>query len=532
MLGAAEIWSGAQFFLNLPRYLRHPLTDAEARARLLAGVASRETAFLEKLRLDILPYPDRPYAQLLRCAGCEFGDIETLIAREGLDKTLATLFRAGVYLTIDEFKGRKVARRGSTEVHVFPAKLQAPRASYHMPASSGGTRGTATPVMIDLEFIRSCAGNSAVSLAVRGGEHWKKAVWESPGAGLRFRVVKYAGFGSLPAATFSQIDPNSTDIPDYFRWNLRLLRWVGAASGRRLPWPAFTPLAEPRALAEWLQGQRQQGDTPHVQTFPSSAIMVARWATENGYDIGGSWFTVTGEPITAAGVRTVEAAGCHVIPRFGSMESGAIGYGCTQGDHPDDLHLVSNMHGLIQAGAAGAKIGLPKNALLITSLHAQAPFVMLNLSMGDQAEVSYTSCGCPLEDAGWKIRLWNVRSFEKLTGTGVSFDGTEVISVLTGHLPERFGGVPTDYQLAEEVDSHGEPVLNLVVHPRLGDLDKSLAAQEFLNALSARSSSDGMMIRRWRDAGTLRVVRKPPAATAAGKIQYLHAATRQREKHI
>lgn len=526
MLGTAEIWSGAQFFLELPRYLHHPLTDAQARERLVAGVASRQTAFLEKLRLDILPYPDRPYAQLLRCAGCEYGDVEALIAREGLETTLAILFRSGVYLTIDEFKGRKVARRGSTEIEVFPAKLQAPRASYHMPASSGGTRGTATPVMIDLEFIRSCAGNSAISLAARGGEHWKKAVWESPGAGLRFRVVKYAGFGTLPAAAFSQIDPNSKDIADYFRWNLRLLRWVGAISGRPLPWPAFTPLAEPRALAEWLQDQRQQGNTPHVQTFPSSAVIVSRWAMENGYDISGSWFTVSGEPITAAGIQTVEAAGCHVIPRYGSMETGAIGYGCTHGEHPDDLHLVSNMHGLIHAGPTGASVGLPENALLITSLDAQAPFVMLNLSMGDQAELSHTSCGCPLEAAGWNLRLWNVRSFEKLTSAGVTFDGTEVISVLAGHLPAQFGGVPTDYQLAETTDRHGEPVLNLVIHPRLGDIDDSLVAQEFLQALSARSSSDGMMIQRWQDAGTLRVIRKPPTATAAGKIQYLHAETR------
>jgi len=522
MIGAREAWSGAQFFINLPSYLRHPMTDTQARKRLSISLRNREQAFLDKTRLDIFGYPDRPYAQLMRCAGCEYGDIEAAVRRDGLDATLKTLLAAGIYLTIDEFKGRKPARRGSTEIDVQPAMLQAPRASYHLPARSGGSRGKGTPVMIDLEFIRACAANSAVSLSCRGVDRWTKAVWESPGAGLRFRTVKYAGFGDLPEATFSQVDPLSDQIPAYYRWNLRLLKWVSAAAGKPLPWPAYTPLAEPRALAEWLQVRRRAGETPHVFTFPSSAVILSRWALENGFDMSGSWFTLSGEPITEAGVNTIRAAGCHVIPRYGTMEVGAIAYGCPHQEHPDDMHLVANMHGLIQAEDAGAMAGLPPKALLMTSLHPQAPFVMLNLSMGDQAEMSDSSCGCSLEAVGWTRRIWSVRSFEKLTGTGVTFDGTEVIAVLAGVLPAQFGGVPTDYQLVEAEGQHGEPELILMVHPRLGELDNDAVAEGFLHALGSRCSSDGMMVQRLRDAGALRVERRPPKATVAGKIQYLH----------
>jgi len=150
MIGAREAWSGAQFFFNLPSYLRHPMTDTQARKRLHIGLRNREQAFLDKTRLDIFGYPDRPYAQLMRCAGCEYGDIEAAVRRDGLDATLKTLLAAGIYLTIDEFKGRKPARRGSTEIDVQPAMLQAPRASYHLPARSGGSRGKGTPVMIGL----------------------------------------------------------------------------------------------------------------------------------------------------------------------------------------------------------------------------------------------------------------------------------------------------------------------------------------------------------------------------------------------
>ena len=41
-------------------------------------------------------------------AGCELGDLETLVAQEGLEGTLARLLESGVYLTFDEFKDRQI----------------------------------------------------------------------------------------------------------------------------------------------------------------------------------------------------------------------------------------------------------------------------------------------------------------------------------------------------------------------------------------------------------------------------------------
>jgi hypothetical protein len=522
MLGLRQIWAGGQFFLQLPGYLRRPLTLDAARLSLSERLSRRDDSFLEKLRLDIYEQPSSPYLQLLRHAGCEFEEIESGVRRDGLEATLRRLFQAGVYLTVDEFKGRKAARRGSAEFPVRPEMLQAPRASYHLPSRSGGSRSEGTPVMTDLSFIRTCAANSAVSLGARGQHNWRKTIWESPGAGLRFRTVKYAGFGDPPSATFSQVDPDSYDIPAYFRWNLRLMCWVSPLARRPIPWPVYAPLSDPSALAGWLRQTLRAGATPHLQTFPGSAVVLSRWAIENDYDISGTWLTVAGEPITPARRATMKAAGCHVIPRYGSMETGAIGYGCAHGQHADDMHLLSDMYGVIQAGNDVQAAGLPATALLITSLHPQSPFVMLNLSMGDQAEMSRRRCGCPLEEAGWSSHLWNVRSFEKLTSGSVTFEGTALIPVLEETLPARFGGESTDYQLAEAESAVGEPVLELIVHPRLGELDEQAIAEEFLSALSRGSASDGMMIRRWRDAGTLRVERREPSITKAGKINYLH----------
>jgi len=485
-------------------------------------LARREQLFLEKVRMDIFEQAASPYQALLREARCEYGDIESGVRKDGVEATLHHLFRAGVYLTIDELKGRKLVRRGQTEIDVQPEMLQAPRASYHMPASSGGSRSAGTPVMIDLSFIRACASNAALYFDSRGGHHWRKASWESPGSGLRFRTAVYAGFGDPPAASFSFFDPNSDRIPAYFRWNLRAMAWSSPLSGRPVPWPVHAPLADPAPLAHWLRDTLRAGETPHIFTFPGAAVTLCRWAVEHDVDIAGSRFTISGEPITAARIASIQAAGGVPIPRYGTMEVGAIGYGCEHGEHPDDLHLVSDMHAMVQSGVDGEAAGLPEKALLITGLHPQSPFVMLNVSMGDQADMSERSCGCGLEAAGWTTHLWNIRSYEKLTGGGVTFEAGEVIPVIEQTLPARFGGAPTDYQLFEAERADGTPLLHLRVAPRLGELNNDEIAETFLSAFAAKSASAAMMVDRWRDSETLQVERKAPAVTKAGKINFLH----------
>lgn len=518
-----DYWAGAQFFARLPFYLARPVRFNQARKSLAQRLAGRNAAFLDKLRWDIFARPESPYLPLLREAGCEYGDIESSVGRDGLEETLRSLFRAGVYLTVDEFKGRNPVRRGSVEMDVGPARLQAPRASYHMPASSGGSRSAGTPVMIDLAFIRTCASNAAVCLDAHGGRRWRKASWESPGAGLRFRMVKYAGFGDPLDAAFSFFDPASDSIQPYFRWNLRAMRWASPLSGRPLPWPRHAPLSEPKAFIDWIQRTLGSGETPHTFTFPSAAVTACRWAIENGRDIAGARFTISGEPITAARIGTIESTGAQVIPRYGTMEVGAIGYGCRGGTDPDHLHLLSDMHALIQAGEDGPAAGIPAKGLLMTSLHPQSPFVMLNVSMGDQAEISGGICDCPLRAAGWTTVVSNIRSYEKLTGGGVTFEAGEVVPVLEETLPGRFGGAPTDYQLIEAESAEGDAVLHLRVHPRLGELEGAEVAEAFLDAFAGKSAASEMMVRRWRDSGTLVVERKAPATTKAGKINFLHA---------
>lgn len=166
--------------------------------------------------------------------------------------------------------------------------------------------------------------------------------------------------------------------------------------------------------------------------------------------------------------------------------------------------------------------GLPANALFISSLHPASPFILLNVSMGDQAIVVQRACGCPLEQLGWVTHLHTIRSYEKLTGGGMTFLDTDVIRVLEEELPARFGGTPTDYQLLEEEADDGQPRLQLLVHPRVGPLDPNSVAEVFLRAIGSGSSVERVMEFLWRDANLLRVERKAPLTTHSGKVLHMH----------
>jgi hypothetical protein len=88
---------------------------------------------------------------------------------------------------------------------------------------------------------------------------------------------------------------------------------------------------------------------------------------ERGLDIRGGRLTVGGEPTTSDRLAVVRQAGGDALPRYDSMECGPIGYGCMSPEHPDEVHLLHDLHALILAGRDGASTGFPSDAILITT---------------------------------------------------------------------------------------------------------------------------------------------------------------------
>jgi hypothetical protein len=522
MIHPRDMMMGLRFFSRLPVVLRKRLTLAEASVVVAQRLERREECFLSNLRNSIFGYPGSPYLDLFGAAGCEYGDAEKLVHGEGVEGALKILFHHGIYISVDEFKGRRPAVRGGTTIKLDPDSLRNPCAAYHVPVASGGSRGGGTPVFMDLAFVRGCAINSLFYFNAWGGRNWRKATWEVPGAGARFRLIKYACFGSPPGRWFSQIDPGDPSLDPVFRLNSWGMHIASYFAGVPIPRPIHTPLSNPQPLLKWSQQVIREGGVPHIFTFPSSAVAACKAAMNSGGDLEGTRFTIGGEPITRARLDSVRSVGATALPRYGSMECGPIGYGCMKPVEVDEVHLLNDLHALIQAGPEGEVFGFPENGLLITALHPRSPFVLLNVSMGDEAVLSPRSCGCPLEELGWHVHLHTIRSYEKLTSGGITFFGSDVIHVLEVVLPERFGGGPTDYQLLEEEGPGGVAAVKLLVSPSVGDVDFEQVRTAFLESLAANSAVNQVMIRLWKESDVLTVERRNPQQTRSGKVLHFH----------
>ncbi len=77
-----------RFLWSLPGFLRHPFTLEEARATLRRRLERRGADFLALLHTAVFGQASSPYRQLLRLAGCEYGDLQQLVGREGLEGAL------------------------------------------------------------------------------------------------------------------------------------------------------------------------------------------------------------------------------------------------------------------------------------------------------------------------------------------------------------------------------------------------------------------------------------------------------------
>jgi hypothetical protein len=505
---------GARLLTRLPAFLRNPIGVKEARAALRRRLERREVDFLALVRRSIYEYAESPYRPLLRHAGCAYGDLQRLVGREGVEGALRALYRAGVYLTVNEFKGRRPVVRGTTQIAVQTTRLRNPYAASGAFGATSASRGSGTSVPIDLAFLAERAVNTCLFLDARGANGWEHAIWEVPGSSM-VTLLRYARCGTPPMHWFSQVDPDAPELHPRYRWSARAMCTFSHLIGVPLPSPRHVSLDDPRPVIDWMVGTIRRGATPHLDTFVSPALRLCIAAHAAGIDLSGVQLTVTGEPFTAARLAVIRRAGADAVPSYRSAEAGAIGFGCLAPEVSDEVHQYHDLLAVIEAD-------LPRT-LLLSSLRPTAPMVMLNVSLGDQAVLSRRACGCPLERLGWTTHLHTIQSFEKLTAGGMTFLDTDVVRVLEEVLPARFGGAPTHYQLLEEHGDVGQPPLRLLVDPSVGPLALDAVAETFLAAVGVGSGAERVMGLAWRDARLLRVERRPPLATPSGKILHLHA---------
>jgi hypothetical protein len=302
-----------------------------------------------------------------------------------------------VYLTVDEFKGRRVLVRGGERIDSSPERLRNPLSAFHVPVRSSGTRGPGTPVPADLAFIRDDAVDRLLFLAAEGQTRAVHAVWGIPGSAAIGHILRFAACGLTMARWFSQVAPDAAGLHPRYRWSPRVLRWGGRLGGRALPRPEHVSLEAPLPIAAWMASVLSRGDVPRLMTYAGSAVRLCQVAHAAGIDLAGVRLEMSGEPVTPARVAAVRRNGAMASVHYGSSEVGChIGYGCLHPQASDDLHLLHDMLAVIQPGTVARDHGLPARALLFSSLRATTPFVLLNVSIGDAADLDQRPCGCPL----------------------------------------------------------------------------------------------------------------------------------------
>jgi hypothetical protein len=285
-------------------------------------------------------------------------------------------------------------------------------------------------------------------------------------------------------------------------------------------------LEDPLPIAHWLASVLHRGELPLLATYPAAAVRLCQAASDAGIDLAGAHFALRGEPVTDGRVAPLRRAGIRYSSLYGATECGVVGQACMAPSATDEVHLHSDLHGMIQVPEGEASAALPAGALLLTSLRRTARFVLLNVSVGDTAVCAPRRCGCPMEQYGFTTHLHTIRSFEKLTGLGMSFADAEIIPILEQHLPRRFGGASTDYQLEEGEGADGGAQLLLVIHPRVGPLHEGEVVNTFIDAIGHPSPARRLMSLAWRNGNVVQLVRRPPVATPSGKILHFRAARR------
>lgn len=527
-----ETWTYAKMFARFPvalrRFLREPLTLPRAQGIVRARMEQRADNFLRVVERAVYGHRKSPYLALLRHAGCELGDLRALVRERGLEGALAELGAAGVYVTFEEFKGRRPIVRGGLELRVKPADFDNPSARHDFAVRTGGSTGLSTLVGQDLDHIAAGAPMQMLMLDAYGLLDTPTAHWIQifPGTGLRF-LLQRAYFRQYSEHWYSSM--GWTDSKAWPKYDLATLYMISCARllGLQLPFPEIVRRDEAIVVARWVHDTLAKRGRCFLSTHVSPAVRVAVAAQEAGLDLSGATFRVGGEPVTPAKARLMEKSGVRVVPAYGMVEISTVGLGCPNGRHADDVHLAMDTVALVTHPHPVDGTGVTVPAFRITTLTDTVTKLMLNVQVDDYGVVDESPCGCPLEAHGFTVHLHDIRSYSKLLGEGVTLIGNDMLHILEHVLPARFGGTALDYQLSEEEDEESLTRLYLVVSPRVVVRDEGELVESLLEALRASSPAAGVAGTVWRQAQTIRVKRAEPAWTARGKLLPLHIQSRR-----
>lgn len=519
------MWAEAKYYAGMARgiweYLGEPV-PADPLAVLADRVQRREEAFLYLAREAAFAFPDSSLCHLLRVAGCEYADLEAMVPARGLDGTLRVLCEAGVYLTHDEFKGRKPILRGGAEIPGGEARFRNPLVHGRMESRSSGSRsggrGTPTPKSKAFQVYRDVHDRL-----------WEEEYDLSAAEWLQLRPILPSTTGLAGAMRAArQGRPMSRWFTasgamvegGHYRAATAAMVALARLRGAPVPYPQALPPNDFSPVAQYAASRLRAGRRCAILAFASPAVRVADAALAKGLDLTGVTFFSGGEATTAAKREVVTRSGARMSTIYHISEIGPIGYGCRHMDSGNDVHLLmDSVAAIVRRRKAPLQDDLEVDALAFTTLLPFAPRFLINAEMDDTGALAVADhCDCVYSRLGMTTVIRGMASFGKLTGQGVTLFGVDVLQILERALPSRFGGAPGDYQVVER-DMGSQTAVELRVSPRLPAATAQLGAVRdfFLDELR-RYYGGRTAARIWTHAGALRAVAEEPIVTYTGKV--------------
>ena len=128
----SKIVNYSRLAFDLRGFLKETLTLEQCREIVRKRIEEREKNLLDIVERGIYRNEKSPYSKLLELAGCEFGDIRSSVLRYGIEETLQRLYESGVYLTYEEFKGRKDVVRAGKSFRFQASDFDNPHLPHHL----------------------------------------------------------------------------------------------------------------------------------------------------------------------------------------------------------------------------------------------------------------------------------------------------------------------------------------------------------------------------------------------------------------
>jgi hypothetical protein len=517
-----------RFVRGLRSFLRWRITPEEARQIVRQNIARRGENLLETLERNVFANRRSPYLALLRRADVGLEDIRRMVAGDGLEASLETLHGAGVYVTFEEFKGRRPIVRDGLELPVTARDFDNPLAARSFAGRTSGSTGPATRTALDLDHLIDQVPAKALEADAFGMWSAPMALWRavppSP-TGLRNALLS-CPMGNPPRRWFTPVTARQLRAPLRTRLAGELVLTTAALCGTPFPRAELLRLDLADVLAEWAADMLRRHGRCLIRSFISMAMRICLAAKERGIDLTGTGFMAGGEPATEVKVRIITQAGAVLAPSYATTEIGTIGVGCARPAEANDVHLAADLVAVFTRPREVQGLAAPVDAFYVTTLRPHVPKMALNLEMDDCGVIDRRACGCPLGDAGYGVHLRSMRSYGKLTGEGVTLSAEQALRVLEEVLPARFGGSPFDYQFAEEEDERGFTRLILLVSPRIDLPDEQAAVEVALRGLRETDRAGAYAAAFWQQAGSLSVRRAEPKANLGGKFAALYVTGR------